>query len=251
MKVAALADIHGNLPALEAVLAEVERQSPDVIVFCGDVASGPFPAETIDRIREVENACFVRGNADRGLINAFDGKPPGPMPGPFLDWCVARIDQRQRDFLASFEETVAVDGVDGAGRVLFCHASPRNDTDVFLAVSSRARISALMSGVDAGMVVCGHTHMQFDIEVDGVRIVNAGSIGMPYGEPGAHWLLLGPEVDLRQTDYDREAAARQIRALGWAGAGDFAAKNVLSVQSVEEATRFLGDAEARQTAGSA
>ena len=85
MRVAAIADIHGNLPALEAVLGEVEREEPDLIVVCGDVASGPMPAETIDRLRALSRARFVRGNADRGLVDEFDGKSPSEMPGPFAD----------------------------------------------------------------------------------------------------------------------------------------------------------------------
>lgn len=249
MRVAALADIHGNLPALEAVLEEVVHEQPDLVVFCGDVASGPMPADTIDRLQQVPAARFVRGNADRGLIDAFDGKPAPPMPGPFNDWCATQIDQKQRDFLASFEDQVTIDGIDGVGRVLFCHASPRNDTDVFLESSPDERVRTLMAGVDVDVVVCGHTHMQFDRRVDGLRILNAGSIGMPYGEPGAYWAMLGPGVRLMRTDYDREAAARRIRQLAWPGASKFAEENVLAVPRVQEAMKFLREAEARQTAG--
>src|SRR5215467_3239627 len=162
MRIAALADIHGNLPALEAVLREVEREEPDLIVVCGDVASGPMPAETIEVLRALPDARFVRGNADRGLVDEFDGKEAAPMPGPFVGWCAKQIDREQRDFLASFESTVRIDGVDGLGGVLFCHASPRNDTDVFTTESSDERVSGLMAGVDAGLIICGHTHMHFD-----------------------------------------------------------------------------------------
>src|SRR5919108_445355 len=124
MKVAAVADIHGNLPALEAALREIEVERPDLIVVCGDVASGPMPAETIDALRSLTNARFVRGNADRGLIDEFDGKAPAPMPGPFVG-CAKEINRAQRDFLAGFEATVTIDAVDGLGRVLFCHAASR------------------------------------------------------------------------------------------------------------------------------
>ncbi|HET9781532.1 MAG TPA: metallophosphoesterase family protein [Candidatus Dormibacteraeota bacterium] len=248
MRVAAISDIHGNLPALEAVLADVEQGGPDMLVFCGDVASGPMPAETIDRLVSVRNARFVRGNADRGLVDEFDGKPAGDMPGPFGDWCARQISKRQRDFLASFEDKVVIDGVDGLGRVLFCHASPRNDTDIFTVETPGERMRMLLSGVDAKVVVCGHTHMQFDRTVERIRVVNAGSVGMPYGRPGAYWAMLGPDVDLRRTDYDREAAARRIRAKDWSNADAFAAENVLSVPSVEQALEFMRKAEAKQTA---
>ena len=248
MRVAAISDIHGNLPALEAVLAEIERETPDLMVFCGDAASGPMPAETIDLLLTLQGARFVRGNADRGLVEEFDGKPASDMPGPFADWCAGQITRRHRDFLASFEDSVAIDGFDGLGRVLFCHATPRNDTDVFTVESPTERVRALLAGVDADVVVCGHTHMQFDRMVDRIRVVNAGSIGMPYGRPGAYWAMLGPDVDLRRTDYDFEAAARRIRAGDWVKAEEFAASNVLSAPTVEQAMDFMRNIEASQAA---
>lgn len=246
MRVAALADIHGNLPALEAVLTEVEREAPDLIAFCGDVASGPMPAETIDRLMKFERARFVRGNADRGLVEEFDGKPPSELPGPFADWAAKQITPAQRDFLASFEATVTVDDVDGLGRVLFCHATPQNDVDVFSAATPADRVRKLIGKVDADAVVCGHTHIQFDLLFDGLRIINPGSVGMPYGEPGAYWAVLGPGVRLRRADYDRESAAARIQKLSWPNANEFAQKNVLRVPSVEEAMDFLGKVEAKQ-----
>jgi putative phosphoesterase len=249
MRIAAISDIHGNLPALEAVLAEVEREAPDLIVVCGDVASGPMPAETIDLLKTLPRTRFVRGNADRGLIEEFDGKPPSEMPGPFADWCAAQIDREQRDFLASFEPTVAVDDVDGLGRVLFCHATPRNDTDVMTVETPLDRMRVHMRDVDADVVVCGHTHMQFDRAVDEVRVVNAGSVGMPYGEPGAWWAMLGPGLQLRRTDYDRAAAAERIRAKDWSNADEFARSNVLTVPSVEQAMGFMRKVEAKQASG--
>jgi len=249
MRVAVISDIHGNLPALEVVLAEVERAKPDMIVSCGDVASGPMPAETIDRLVTLRNARFVRGNADDGLIDEFDGNAPRPLPGPFVDWCAKQIDRDQRDFLAAFEPTVIVDGVDGVGRVLFCHATPRNNTDVFTAETPLERVVELFGAVDADLVVCGHTHMQFDRKVDGFRVVNAGSVGMPYGAPGAYWAMLGPGLDLRRTQYDREIAARRIRARDWPTAEEFATRNVLTVPSVEQAMTLFRSMESKPAAG--
>lgn len=248
MRVAAISDIHGNLPALEGVLADVDEQRPDLIVFCGDVASGPMPAETIDLLMTLHGPRFVKGNADRGLVDEFDGKAPGEWPGPFAGWCVKQISQRRRDFLASFEDKVEIEGVDGLGRVLFCHASPRNDTDVMTGETPIERMRMLCAGVDADVVVCGHTHMQFDRTVDRLRVVNAGSVGMPYGEPGAYWAMLGPEIDLRKTDYDREAATQLIRSKDWDNADKFAAENVLRVPTVEQAMDFMRSMEAKQAA---
>ena len=242
LRIAVLSDIHGNLPALEAVLNEVGRERPDLIVFGGDVASGPMPAETIELLRTLEGARFVRGNADRGLIEEFDGKTPSAMPGPSAGWCASQLNSAQRDFLASFEDRFEVDGV------LFCHASPRNDTDVFTVETPDERVRKLMSGVTAGMVVCGHTHMQFDRRVDALRIVNPGSVGMPYGEPGAYWAMLGRHVEMRRTEYDREAAAKIISGKNAEVADKFAAENVLKVPSVDQAMEFLRAAEAKQVA---
>ena len=247
MRVAALADIHGNLPALGAVLREVERESPDLIVFGGDVVSGPMPSETLALLMGMQRARFVRGNADRGVVDAFDGKPKAEMPGPFAEWCAKQITSEQRDFLASFETTVTMDDVDEVGRVLFCHGSPRSDIEIMTAETSIDRMHVFMTGLDVDLVVCGHTHMQFDREVDSIRVINAGSVGMPYGTPGAYWTLLGPGVRPRRTDYDRAAAASRLRAVGAPEAEEFVRDNVLEVPSVEEAMDFMRRAEAKQT----
>ena len=248
LRVAAIADIHGNLPALEAVLEEVRREQPDLILVCGDVASGPMPAQTIDVLRKLPRARFVRGNADRGLIDEFDGKSGADMPGPFAGWCAGQIDREQRDFLASFEPNVVVGNVEGVGKVMFCHATPDSDTLIMTAATPDERVRELLAGVEADLVVCGHTHVQFDRTVDAVRIVNAGSVGMPSGRPGAYWTMLGPGVQPRRTDYDREAAAAKIRALDWPAAEEFARDNVINVPSMEVWMEFLAGAEARQRA---
>jgi putative phosphoesterase len=238
MRVAALADIHGNLPALEAVLSELAHEDVDLLVVCGDVASGPLPAESVDVLRALPNARFVRGNADRGLVIAFDGEKLPKWPGPAADWCASQLAREQRDFLASFSDTVAIQ-IDGLGRVLFCHGSPRSDEEVMTAETPDERLREVTAGVDADVIVCGHTHMPFDRMAGGVRVINPGSVGMPYGEPGAFWALLGPHIEFRRTDYDREAAAERIRRSSWPGADEFARENVVSVPSVVDAMAFL------------
>jgi len=237
-RVAALADIHGNLPAVEAVLADLARETVDLILVCGDVASGPLPVETLDLLGALPRARFVRGNADRSLVTAFDGGQLSSWPGPAADWCASQLSREHRDFLASFSETIPV-SVNGLGRVLFCHGSPRSDAEMMTMETPEERLRELLDGVDADVVVCGHTHMPFERLVGRVRVVNPGSVGMPYGNPGAFWALLGPGVEFRRTDYDREAAAARIRKSSWPGAEEFARENVLSVARAEEAVAFF------------
>ena len=239
MRVAVLSDIHGNLPALEAVLEEVAREKPDLIVVCGDVASGPLPVESIELLMDLRDARFLHGNADRSLVAAFDGNAKPELPGPAADWAAAQLSRRHRDFLASFPERVRLD-IDGLGRVLFCHGSPRSDLEIMTAATPSARLLELIGGADADVVVCGHTHMQFDRTEGGVRVVNPGSVGMPYGQTGAHWAMLGPDVVFRRTRFDLETAARRIRQSSWPGAVEFAQGNVLSSPSVDEAMEFFG-----------
>lgn len=238
MRVAAIYDIHGNLPALEAVLAEIVREGADLLVVGGDVAAGPLPRETMDRLMALEMpARFVSGNADRYVVECFDGAPDPHLPPPArepVEWTASRITRAHRDFLVGFEATVALD-VDGLGEVLFCHATPHNDSDVFTAATPEDRVRALLGEVRQRVVVCGHTHMQFDRMAGEVRVVNAGSVGMPFGEPGAYWARLGPGVALRRTDYDLRRAAERIRAGGYPQAHDFAAHNVLAPPTAAQA----------------
>lgn len=219
--VAALSDIHGNIRALNAVLEEVRREQPDAIVVCGDVATGPFPSETLQRLMGLEErAYFVRGNADRELISAYDRRlqfdPDEVDPARFFSsWCAQQINKKQRDFLASFHDRVVLD-VTGLGSVLFCHGSPQSDDEIITSLTPGHVLSKFFAGLAEKLVVCGHTHHQFDRRTDGFRMVNAGSVGMAYqGKPGAFWALLGPDVDLRKTEYDFERAVAQALSTGY------------------------------------
>lgn len=237
MRVAALYDIHGNLPALEAVLAEVEDAEPDAVVVGGDIVLGPMPPETLELLLGLgERALFVRGNCDREIA----GDAPGAELWPQRTrWSAEQLDRGQRAWLAGLPDTQTVD-VDELGPVLFCHGSPRSDEEILTAISSEERVAVATAGVAEEVVVCGHTHVQFDRAVAGKRLVNAGSVGMPYESlPGAYWALLGPGLELRRTDYDRVAAAEAIRATGFPDAGEFAEENVLTVPSSQEATELF------------
>jgi predicted phosphodiesterase len=234
MRVAALYDVHGNLPALEAVLTEVEASEPDAVVVGGDIAIGPMPRATLERLLALgERAFFLRGNGDREIADPPQG---GDLWEERTRWSASQLDRGQLAWLAALPDTQTVD-VDGLGPVLFCHGSPRRDDEILTAISPEERVAAAVAGVAEPLVVCGHTHVQFDRQAAGKRLVNAGSVGMPYeAQPGAYWALLGPDLELRRTDYDLEAAAETIRATGFPAADELAAENVLTVPSAEEAT---------------
>lgn len=214
MRVAALYDVHGNLPALEAVLADVQRERPGAIVVGGDMVSGPIPAETLERLRGLEHAHFLRGNADRGVVAIRRGEPE-PKLGLNDDWIAGRLSDEQIDFLAGLPLTVTLD-VDGLGRVCFCHATPRDDEEIFTERTPDEVLAGMLAGTEEAVVVCGHTHMQVDRRVGAWRVVNAGSVGLPYDtEPGPRWALLGPDVSFRRSELDQDRAAEALRSSGW------------------------------------
>ncbi len=219
MRVAALYDIHGNLPALEAVLADVRRERVDLIVVGGDVLAGPMPGATLDRLAALDiPARFIHGNGDRVVLAQMRGESIEEVPAPYrrsIEWTAQQLDDAAMRTLASWPLTCRV-CIDGLGDVLFCHATPLNDRDVFTRVTPEERVTRLFGPIDAPVVVCGHTHMQFDRTVGSLRIVNAGSVGAPFAPPpGAHWLLLGPGVELRHTPYDIVGTAAQMRTTGF------------------------------------
>jgi diadenosine tetraphosphatase ApaH/serine/threonine PP2A family protein phosphatase len=209
--IAALYDVHGNVPALEAVLAELDGLEVGTILIGGDVASGPMPAETLDLLdARPETARFVRGNADRVLDFSGD---PGDDPELWRRtrlWVAEQLGEERLAFLAGLPLDLTLD-VDGLGPVRFCHGAPGSDMETITRVTPDDRLRALLAGVEERAVVCGHTHVQFDRTLDGVRVVNAGSVGFPYeAEPAAYWLLLDPGLQHRRTDYDVGAAAERI-----------------------------------------
>jgi putative phosphoesterase len=233
VRVAALYDVHGNAPALEAVLAAVDAEGVDAVVYGGDLAAGLLPLETIDLARATQNARYVRGNADRMMVEAFDAGSGAESP-LLDDWTVGQLGQEHRDFLASFEPTVVLDGV------LYCHATPHDDEPIFTRASPDERVRGLLGAIGERVVVCGHTHMQFDRVVDGIRVVNAGSVGMPYGTTEACWALADAgQVELRCTAYDLHAAAERLRASGHERRDGLIAENVLTAPSAEEAVAFF------------
>jgi len=240
MRVAALYDIHGNLPALEAVLQEVRHVAVDHIVVGGDVLPGPMPRETLACLLDLDLPVqFIHGNGDREVVAQMAGvetdwyrAAPEQWREP-VRWTAQQLLPDHERLLASWPPTCRVE-IRGLGDVLFCHATPRNVTEAFTRLTPEDRVLPMFEGVTAPVVVCGHTHMQFDRTIGSVRVVNAGSVGMPFQEPGAYWLLLGPDIQLRHTTYDLATAADRIRNTTYPQAEDFAARNVLQPPSEEE-----------------
>jgi predicted phosphodiesterase len=248
-RVAVLADIHGNLPALEAVLAEPDVLTADAIVLLGDIALGPQPGPVLDRLAELGGrVVWVHGNCEREMVTAFDGGVvPGPNGGDAAA-SAALIGRAHRDRLDGLPLTVTLD-VAGLGPVLFCHATPRRDDEMVLVDSPPERWSDVLDGVAEATVVLGHTHMPFDRLAAGRRAVNPGSVGMPYGHPGAAWALFGPGVTLRRTLYDTAAAAALIEASAYPGAAGWAAEYVTQHHPDSAALEAFTSIARQQAAG--
>lgn len=210
--VAVLSDVHGVLPVLEAVLAEPDVASADLVVVCGDHAAGPMPVETLDALAALgERAVLVRGNADRELVEVARG---GTSEHPESQWAGEQLRPDQVDLLAGLPHPVTLE-VGGCGPVVACHGSPRDDDEVVLVDTRLERWGEAFAGLPADVrtVLCGHTHMPFARLVDRRWVVNPGSIGMPYGRPGGAWALLrGGQVSLRHTEVDLDAVCDRVVA---------------------------------------
>ena len=208
MRVAVLSDVHGNATALSAVLAELAAERPDLVVFGGDLTWGAQPAETYRLASALDNALFVRGNADRAVLERV-------AESDRERWMQEQHTPALREFLGGFADSQLAE-VDGLGAVRFCHGSPRSDEECVTPETPDERVREFMAGVDERVVVTAHVHIQFDRDVAGVRSVNAGSVGLPYeGRPGAYWALLGPDVELRRTEYDVDEAVSAYRESGF------------------------------------
>ncbi len=251
MRVAAIYDIHGNLPALEAVLDEIRLASVDRVVVGGDVFPGPMPGESLARLLALDVPVqFILGNGDREVLAQAAGTEtdwyrtaPEPWREP-VRWAARRLLPEHARRIAGWPATCRLT-IPGLGEVLFCHATPRNDTDIFTCLTPEDRLRPVFDPAGVPLVVCGHTHMPFDRTVGRTRVVNAGSVGMPFGEPGADWLLLGPDVQLRHTPYDLAEAAERIRGTDYPQANDFALHNVLQPPSEAKTLEAFARVELR------
>lgn len=235
-RVAALYDVHGNLPALEAVLGEVVGERVDAIVVGGDVVPGPMPRACLSALGGLSlPTYFLRGNGEREVLMLRAGGTPEGVPEAYLHgmrWVGREISDERAEWLGGWPPTLDLE-VDGLGRVHFCHATPRSDREIFTERTDERRLLPVLEPTGADVVVCGHTHMQFERDLGRLRVVNAGSVGMPFGQPGAYWALLGPDIELRRTFYDLRAAADRIRTTRYPDAEAFAENSVLSPPSAE------------------
>ncbi|MCY7302206.1 MAG: metallophosphatase family protein [Thermoleophilia bacterium] len=231
MRVAALYDIHGNLPALQAVLSEVENAGRvDEIIVGGDVLWGPMESECLDLLLEV-GAVFVAGNCERDVLH----------PSSEIDrWCRARLSERHRALIETWPLWLERE-IDGLGAVLFCHATPTDNEAILTRITPDDDVAAAFAGTGAAIVICGHTHFRFDRDVpSGPRLVNVGSVGLPYeGAVGAFWAFVGPEIDFRQTTYDVERAIVELRATTFPRFDEIVAPSLQGrVTAVEATTEF-------------
>jgi predicted phosphodiesterase len=258
MRVAALYDIHANLPALEAVLAEVRQAGVDQIVVGGDVVPGPMPRDALRCLLDLDTPVrCIHGNCELAVLaqmKATDTNPvtywgtasgrPLPESGQaVMRWTAQQLGAEYETVFAAWPKTLRLD-ICGLGEVLFCHSTPRSETEIFTRVTPEDRLRPVFDGLEAHVVVCGHTHMQFDRMVGKTRVVNAGSVGMPFGTPGAFWALLGPGVELRQTRYDLTKAAERIRATPYPEA-QRDAESILHPPTEGEMLDVFGQAELR------
>ena len=199
---ALLYDVHGNLPALEAVLDDCPA---DKFLLGGDYTCfGAWPRETVARLHELD-AEWIRGNVDRWMVD--DGDVPEPVR-PFVDRSRELLGEELASELAALPESTTRDGT------LYCHASPMSDMDSFYPEPKDTDAERLM-GVETGRVVFGHTHLQFTREgPGGIELVNPGSVGMPLdGDRRAAYAIVAGDgsVELRRVDYDWQGAARAVR----------------------------------------
>lgn len=257
VRVAALYDIHGNLPALEAVREELRQAGVDQVVIGGDIVPGPMPRETLSRLLELDLPVhFILGNGELATLaqmaaldpdevtywGTTSGAPPPEEVRAIYRWTAQQLQPDYEPVLASWPKTVRLE-IDELGSAVFCHATPRNETEIFTRMTSEEKLVPLFEGLGASMILCGHTHMQFDRMIGQTRVVNAGSVGEPFGEPGADWVVLGPDVELKHTPYDLTQAAERIRATHYPRAEEFAARDVLNPPSEQEMLELFSTAE--------
>ena len=245
MKVLALYDVHGNLDALDAVLADPRAADPDLIVIGGDAVPGPFARATLNRIDALPSPVrWVRGNGEREVAAAVGAPapPPGDVIARTAAMTAAKLGDDRSRALGELPQTLEIDGV------LYCHATPRRDDEMLTRISPADAWDEALADVEARLVVAGHTHQQDDRVVGDVRFINAGSVGLPYeGDGAARWLWVADgRPELRQTAYDAARAGARMLEAGWLDRESIAAALTDPVDPMV-VTRLFEDARAAPT----
>lgn len=247
MRVAAIYDIHGNLPALEAVLEEVRQAEAELIIVGGDVVPGPMPRESLECLLNLDIPVqFIQGNGERYALAEIKGETIKlhKQIREVVRWSAEQIFPEYEHVVVGWAKTIRIK-IDGLGTVMFCHATPRDDNEIFTRLTPEERLLPIFESLDGNVVVCGHTHMQFDRMIGKIRVVNAGSVGKPYGDAGADWLLLNAEVQLQHTTYDLTKAAERIRKTNYPQAQEFAANHILQPPKEEQMLEAFARRELR------
>jgi putative phosphoesterase len=248
VRVAAIYDIHGNLPALEAVLQDMRRAEVDQVVVGGDVVPGPMQNETLKALLDLTIPVqFIQGNCEVAVLAEMSGRSIRALPEQAREavrWSAQQLTPQSARLLAGWPMTLRLE-IPGLGQVLFCHGTPRDEDEYFTRLTPVDQLLPLFEGLGVSLVVCGHTHMQFDRMIGRTRVVNAGSVGMPFGQPGAYWLLLGPGIELRYTPYDLKRAAERVQETSYPQAQEFAARNILQPPSEEQMLAVLTAAKSK------
>jgi hypothetical protein len=223
-------------------LKQVEREADHVVVG-GDVLPGPMPRDCLERLKNLAvPATFILGNGEVAVLEVLAGRKPSAVPEPYhpvITWCAEQLDSDHESWIRSWPKTLEFSDT------LFCHATPRNENEIFTRATPAEVLLPIFNPVSQPVVVCGHTHMQFDRMIGAKRVVNAGSVGMPFGKPGANWLMLRPEVQLRFTGYDLALAAKAVRATTYPRAEEFATRNVLEPPTEAQILQDFARAEIR------
>lgn len=249
MKIAAIYDIHANPVALKAILADIEKNDIDLIIVGGDVISGPMPKETLRLLQDVAAPIkYILGNSESEVLRYLNGAEINGLSERADEearWVSRQLTLEQQESIASWSLTEKIE-LDELGTILFCHGTPRSNVEIITRFTPKEKLKKLFKNIDASVVVCGHTHMQFDRKIDNIRIVNAGSVGMPFGKTGADWLLIDSCIYFKHTDYDLEEAAKLIQKSNYPYAESFVMNNVLNSPSVSDAFEMLTKLEQSQ-----
>ena len=244
MRIAVLADVHGNAPALRAVLAEIDRESVDAIVVAGDVVGGPLVRESLELLgARQEQIHWVKGNSEREAVAAYDGAPVSDDPsGRAAAWSAKALDRGWRNELESWSISLSVDGV------CFCHGSPRSDDEILTRSTPDQILLEALGEVSERLVVGGHTHQQMVRTLPGgITYANAGSVGIPYeGRPGAFWMVVESGTPrLRETAYDIEQARAELSRSGFPDVQDQLGDSLLAPVDPGSVTAFFEQSAGR------